>query len=66
MTEQDRASATQFFAKHPAGIAVRGMWDHRVQEMTKQLVYETDPVKITQLQAKIQYHKEVLQPEIGI
>lgn len=66
MTEQDRASAAQFFAKHPAGIAVRKMWDHRVQELTKQLVYETDPGKITNLQAKIQYHRDVLQPEIGI
>ncbi len=66
MTPQERDSATQFFAKHSAGIAIKKMWDHRVQEMTKSLVYETDPVKITQLQAKIQYHKEVLQPEIGI
>jgi hypothetical protein len=66
MTEQElNNGAAQFFGKHPVGVELRRRWDHRVQELTKQLVYETDPVKITNLQGKIQYHKEVLQ-EVGI
>lgn len=66
MTEQElRNGAAQFFGKHPVGKELRERWDRRVQELTKQLVYETDPIKVGNLQAKIQYHKDVLQ-EAGI
>lgn len=67
MNDQEvRNGAAQFFTKHLVGMELRRRWDHRVQEMAKQLVYETDPIKLANLQAKIQYHKDVLQPEIGI
>lgn len=66
MTEQEFSSdIARFLGKHPLGQELKRRWEHRVQQLTHQLVYEADePTKIL-LQAKIQYHREVTR-EIGI
>lgn len=67
MTEQEfRNGAAQFFNKHPIGQELKRRWEHRVKELTNKLIYEKEFEEFTLLQAKIQYHKDVLQPEIGI
>lgn len=67
MTEQEfRNGAAQFFTKHPIGQELKRRWEHRIKEMGNKLVYESDPLEINRLQAKLQYHRDVLQPEIGI
>ncbi len=55
----------QFFGKHPVGKELKRRWEHRVEQLTKNLIYEADNDKKSLLQAKIQYHREVTQ-ELGI
>lgn len=61
-----REGAKQFFTNNKVGTELKRRWDQRVAEMTRQLIYETDQGKLVNLQAKIQYHKDVLQTDIGL
>lgn len=66
MTDQDINKRTkEFFHGHEAGIALRERWERRVESYVKQLIREKDPKEVALLQAKIQYHQEVLAPELG-
>ncbi len=66
MNEQEFINgAAQFFTKHPIGQELKRRWDHRVKQLTDQLIYEPDNEKRTLLQAKIQYHRDVIK-ELGI
>lgn len=66
MTPDQQRDAKQFFAKHPTGQALKKIWEARVGTMVNRLIYETDEREKNLLQAKIQYHKEILLPEIGL
>lgn len=66
MTESEFLNgAAQFFSKHSIGQEMKRRWTNRVAQLTNQLIYETDEQKKILLQAKIQYHREVIK-EIGI
>ena len=50
----------EFFLKNPAGQKLLERWESRVTGYIKELISCDDPAKIKLLQAKIQYHREVM------